>query len=47
MKEVRKTLNLDIHFGLTYEAALGYSKKLNHGEAVILGMNSALKFSSK
>ena len=27
------------------EASLGFSKKLNHGEAVILGMNAALKFS--
>ena len=26
---------------------MGYSKKLNHGEAVILGINSALKFSHK
>ena len=44
-KEVRKTLNFGHTFGHAYEAALGYSKKLNHGEAVILGMNSALKFS--
>ena len=29
------------------EASLGYSKKLNHGEAVILGINSALKFSTR
>ena len=26
---------------------MGYSKKLNHGEAVILGMRTALKFSLK
>ena len=26
---------------------MGYSKKLNHGEAVILGMQSALSFSLK
>ena len=44
-KEVRKTLNFGHTFGHAYEAVLGYSKKLNHGEAVILGMNSALKFS--
>ena len=30
-----------------YEATLGYSKKLNHGEAVILGIITALKFSFK
>ena len=43
--ELRKTLNFGHTFGHAYEAALGYSKKLNHGEAVILGMGSALKFS--
>ena len=32
-------------FAHSYEAALNYSKKLNHGEAVILGINTALKFS--
>ena len=26
---------------------MGYSNKLNHGEAVLLGMNTALKFSKK
>ncbi len=44
-KGVRKILNFGHTFAHAYEAALGYSKKLNHGEAVFLGMNSALKFS--
>ena len=26
---------------------MGYSKKLNHGEAVLLGINTAIKFSNK
>ena len=42
---IRKILNFGHTFAHAYEAALGYSKKLNHGEAVILGINSALKFS--
>ncbi len=44
-KELRKILNFGHTFAHSYEASLGYSKKLNHGEAVILGMISALKFS--
>ena len=44
-KNIRKILNFGHTFAHAYEAALGFSKKLNHGEAVILGMNSALKFS--
>ena len=32
-------------FAHAFEATLGYSKKLNHGEAVILGIITALKFS--
>tara|TARA_B100000900_G_scaffold361599_1_gene334412 strand:- start:1411 stop:2517 length:1107 start_codon:yes stop_codon:yes gene_type:complete len=44
-KGIRKILNFGHTFAHAYEATLGYSKKLNHGEAVILGMNSALKFS--
>ena len=43
----RKVLNLGHTFAHAFEATLGYSKKLNHGEAVILGINSALKFSLK
>ena len=42
---LRKTLNFGHTFAHAYEAALNYSKKLNHGEAVILGMKSALNFS--
>jgi len=44
---IRKTLNFGHTFAHAYEAALGYSKKLNHGEAVLLGIVSALKFSYK
>ena len=42
---LRKILNFGHTFAHAYEASLGFSKKLNHGEAVILGMNTALKFS--
>jgi 3-dehydroquinate synthase len=41
----RKILNLGHTFAHAFEATLGYSKKLNHGEAVILGIKSAAKFS--
>ena len=44
-KKLRKVLNLGHTFAHAYEAALRYSKKLNHGEAVILGITSAAKFS--
>jgi len=44
-KGIRKILNYGHTFAHAYEAALGYSKKLNHGEAVILGIKSAIKFS--
>tara|TARA_Y100000591_G_C21808881_1_gene686664 strand:+ start:301 stop:1407 length:1107 start_codon:yes stop_codon:yes gene_type:complete len=44
-KNLRKILNFGHTFAHSYEASLGYSKKLNHGEAVLLGMNTALKFS--
>ena len=46
-KEVslRKILNFGHTFAHAYEATLGYSKKLNHGEAVILGIKTAIKFS--
>ena len=46
-KNLRKILNFGHTFGHAYEASLGYSKKLNHGEAVILGMRTALNFSLK
>ena len=44
-KNVRKILNFGHTFAHAYEAALGYSKRLNHGEAVILGIVTALNFS--
>ena len=44
-KNLRKVLNFGHTFAHAYEASLGYSKKLNHGEAVLLGIDSALKFS--
>ena len=44
-KNLRKILNFGHTFAHAFEACLGFSKKLNHGEAVILGMNAALKFS--
>ena len=46
-KNIRKVLNFGHTFAHAYEASLGFSKKLNHGEAVILGIVSALKFSFK
>ena len=42
---IRKILNFGHTFAHAYEATLGYSKKLNHGEAVILGIKTASKFS--
>ena len=44
-KGIRKVLNFGHTFAHAYEATLGYSKKLNHGEAVILGIITALRFS--
>jgi len=46
-KNFRKTLNLGHTFAHAYEATNNYSKKLNHGEAVILGIISSTKFSYK
>ena len=46
-KSLRKILNFGHTFAHAYEATLNYSKKLNHGEAVILGIQSALRFSLK
>ena len=43
--DIRKILNFGHTFAHAYEATLGYSKKLNHGEAVILGIKTAAKFS--
>jgi len=45
--DMRKVLNFGHTFAHAFEASLGYSKKLNHGEAVILGIKTALKFSYK
>ena len=42
---IRKILNFGHTFAHAYEATLGYSKNLNHGEAVILGIKTAAKFS--
>ena len=44
-KNLRKILNLGHTFAHAYEATLNYTKKLNHGEAVILGIISSAKFS--
>ena len=43
--QLRKVLNFGYTFGHAYEASLKYSKKLNHGEAVLLGITTSLKFS--
>ena len=40
-KNLRKILNFGHTFAHAYEASLNFSKRLNHGEAVILGMKSA------
>ena len=34
-------------FAHAYESSLGFSNKLNHGEAVIIGLKNALNFSSQ
>jgi len=46
-KNLRKILNFGHSFAHAYEASLGFSRKLNHGEAVILGMKTALYLSLK
>ena len=46
-KGLRKILNFGHTFAHAFEASLGYSIKLNHGEAVILGIKTALSFSLK
>ena len=46
-KNFRKVLNFGHTFAHAYEASLNYSKKLNHGEAVLLGIKSAVDFSYK
>ena len=46
-KNLRKILNLGHTFAHAYEASLSYSKKLNHGEAVIIGLKNSINFSRK
>ena len=46
-KNLRKILNFGHTFAHAYEATLNYSKKLNHGEAVLLGIISAITFGLK
>ena len=42
---IRKILNFGHTFAHAFEATLCYSAKLNHGEAVILGVKTAARFS--
>ena len=44
-KNLRKKLNFGHTFGHAFEATLNYSKRLNHGEAVLFGMSCATNFS--
>ena len=44
---LRKTLNFGHTFAHAFESTLGYTKKLNHGEAVLLGILTASKFSNE
>ena len=46
-KNIRKVLNLGHTFAHAYEATVGYNRGLNHGEAVLLGIMSAVEFSRK
>ena len=46
-KNLRKILNFGHTFAHAYEATLKYSKKLNHGEAVIQVIMTPSKFSLK
>ncbi len=46
-KNLRKVLNLGHTFAHAYESHLGFSNKLNHGEAVIIGIKNAVEFSKK
>ncbi len=43
---LRKTLNYGHTFAHAFESSMGYTKKLNHGEAVLLGILTASKFSN-
>ncbi len=42
---LRKTLNFGHTFAHAFESTKGYSKNLNHGEAVLLGISAAINFS--
>ena len=44
-KNLRKILNFGHTFAHAYEGTMKFSKKLNHGEAVLLGISSAINFS--
>ena len=44
-KNIRKTLNFGHTFAHAIEAQAGYTNKINHGEAVLIGMVLATKFS--
>ena len=44
---IRMVLNFGHTFGHAFEATKKFSKKLNHGEAVLLGMMTACEFSHK
>ena len=44
---MRKVLNLGHTFAHAYESFLGYSNKLNHGEAVIIGIKNAVEYSNQ
>ncbi len=46
-ESLRKILNFGHTFAHAFEATLGFSKKLNHGEAVLLGIITAMNFSLK
>ena len=44
---IRMILNFGHTFGHAFEASKNFSKKINHGEAVLLGMITASEFSCK
>ena len=44
---LRKVLNLGHTFAHAYEGCLGFTKKINHGEAVIIGIKNSIEFSKK
>ena len=46
-KNIRQILNFGHTFAHAFEATNNYSKKLNHGEAVLLGMICAINFANQ